>query len=113
MSAVSNLLSNAVTYTAEAAPPRSVAIGARISEGSAVIDVVDSGIGIPVAHQQRIFERFYRIDGARTRETGGTGLGLAIVRHVAINHGGTVEVESESGIGSTFRMSLPLGEQRS
>lgn len=110
VSAISNLLANAVAYTADATPPRKAEVKTRLAEGSVLVEVEDTGIGIPVAHQQRIFERFYRVDRARSRETGGTGLGLAIVRHVAINHGGTVEVESESGIGSTFRMTIPLGD---
>jgi len=69
--------------------------------------VRDSGIGIPSKDQGRIFERFYRVDRARSRETGGTGLGLSIVRHVAENHGGTVAVDSEVGRGSTFTVALP------
>lgn len=110
VSAVSNLLSNAIAYTAEAAPPHEVHVRVRRVGASAVIEVEDSGIGIAVPHQKRIFERFYRIDRARSRDTGGTGLGLAIVRHVAINHGGVVEVESESGVGSTFRIVIPSEE---
>ena len=112
-SAVGNLLSNAVTYTAVAAPPRRVKVAVKQDRSSAVIEVVDTGIGIPINHRERIFERFYRVDPARTRETGGTGLGLAIVRHVALNHGGTVEFHSESGVGSTFRMILPLADTSS
>ena len=111
VSAVSNLMSNAVKYTAEAAPPRQVTARARLAEDQVVIEVEDTGIGIPLPHRQRIFERFYRVDRARSRETGGTGLGLAIVRHVALNHGGSVAVESESGVGSTFRMTIPLGRR--
>jgi len=72
-----------------------------------VIRVRDSGIGIPSKELTRVFERFYRVDRARSRETGGTGLGLAIVRHVAENHGGSVSVQSELGSGSTFEVSLP------
>ena len=73
------------------------------------VDVVvrDSGIGIPAKDLERVFERFYRVDRARSRDTGGTGLGLAIVRHVATNHGGEVLVESEEGIGSAFTLRLP------
>jgi two-component system sensor histidine kinase SenX3 len=110
VSAVGNLLSNAVAYTAVAAPPHRVVAKAYRRGPDTVIEVSDTGIGIPAKHQQRIFERFYRVDSARSRETGGTGLGLAIVRHVALNHGGSVEVESESGIGSTFRIVLPAAE---
>ena len=110
VSAVSNLLSNAVNYTSIAIAPKKVT-GRSFRRGSdVVIEIADTGIGIPIKHQQRIFERFYRVDPARSRETGGTGLGLAIVRHVALNHGGSVEVESESGIGSTFRIVIPAGE---
>ena len=72
-----------------------------------MISVADTGIGIPRRDVSRIFERFYRVDEARNRNTGGTGLGLAIVRHVAEEHGGTVEVESELGRGSVFRLCIP------
>jgi len=77
-------------------------------DGSAVFEVRDSGIGIPSRDQARIFERFYRVDRARSRDTGGTGLGLSIVKHVAANHGGTVSVDSQLGRGSTFTVRLPL-----
>jgi two-component system sensor histidine kinase SenX3 len=70
--------------------------------------VADQGIGIPASDHARIFERFYRVDKARSRDTGGTGLGLAIVRHVATNHGGEVLVSSAEGEGSTFVMRLPM-----
>jgi len=75
------------------------------------VDIVvrDHGIGIPARDLDRIFERFYRVDRARSRETGGTGLGLAIVRHVATNHGGKVAVTSREGEGSTFVLRLPAG----
>jgi len=109
VSAVANLLSNAVTYTSVATPPQRVVARVSARDNDAVIEVADSGVGIPAKYQHRIFERFYRVDAARSRETGGTGLGLAIVRHVALNHGGSVELESESGVGSTFRIVLPLG----
>jgi two-component system, OmpR family, sensor histidine kinase SenX3 len=69
--------------------------------------VIDGGIGIPARDHERIFERFYRVDRARSRETGGTGLGLAIVRHVAINHDGRITVESREGEGSTFTLIVP------
>lgn len=99
-----NLIDNAVKYT----PP-----GGRVevtggSRGDHVmIAIADTGIGIPEASLGRIFERFYRVDKARSKETGGTGLGLSIVKHVAENHGGRVEVESELGAGSTFTVYLP------
>jgi two-component system sensor histidine kinase SenX3 len=99
-----NLVENAVKYT----PP-----GGRVEvtggfEGSEiVIRVSDTGIGIPEGKLPRIFERFYRVDKARSKETGGTGLGLSIVKHVAENHGGRVTVESTLGEGSTFTVYLP------
>ena len=78
------------------------------SDGEEVtLRVSDKGIGIPSRDIDRIFERFYRVDRARSRETGGTGLGLAIVKHVVENHGGSVDVESELGRGTTFRVRLP------
>jgi two-component system sensor histidine kinase SenX3 len=70
--------------------------------------VTDSGIGIPRSDRSRVFERFYRVDQSRASSTGGTGLGLAIVKHVASNHGGSVTVWSEEGLGSTFTMRIPL-----
>lgn len=74
----------------------------------AVVTVSDSGIGIPQAEQSRIFERFYRVDDARSREAGGTGLGLAIAKHVVESHGGRIWVESAVGEGSKFHFSVPL-----
>jgi two-component system, OmpR family, phosphate regulon sensor histidine kinase PhoR len=103
--ALINLIDNAVKYSS---PNKVVKIGARAEEGHLVIEVRDQGIGIPASDLPRIFERFYRVDKARSRELGGTGLGLAIVRHIAIAHGGDVSVESWEGEGSTFRMNLPL-----
>lgn len=73
-----------------------------------VISVTDTGEGIPTRDSERVFERFYRVDSARSRATGGTGLGLSIVKHVAESHGGSVSLESELGIGSTFTIRLPL-----
>jgi len=104
-----NLLENAVRYTE---PGGHIAVGARAYEDPdgkawAALTVTDDGVGIPLADQQRIFERFYRVDKARSRETGGTGLGLSIVRHVAEQHGGTVKVQSTVGVGSTFTVRLP------
>ncbi|MCL4371151.1 MAG: ATP-binding protein [Chloroflexi bacterium] len=106
---VRNLLDNAVRYTDPGGQIR-VAVRAEPSlsgPGSIVLTVEDDGVGIPQAEQQRIFERFYRVDKARSRETGGTGLGLSIVRHVADRHGGSVEVESTLGVGSTFTVRIP------
>jgi two-component system phosphate regulon sensor histidine kinase PhoR len=79
--------------------------------GDAVLRVVDTGDGIPTRDLERVFERFYRVDSARARATGGTGLGLAIVKHVVESHGGSVGVESELGLGSSFTVRLPLLEE--
>ena len=99
-----NLLDNAVRYS-----PGGGGVQVRLSErdGRAILEVEDSGIGIPRRDLPRIFERFYRVDRARSRETGGTGLGLSIARHVVELHGGRIEAESELGQGSTFRVTLP------
>jgi len=105
VSAITNLLENATKYSD---PGSSVSITVTRDGEWAVISVRDHGVGIPSRDLERIFERFYRVDRARSRATGGTGLGLAIVRHVALNHGGDVEVESTEGEGSTFRLRLPL-----
>ncbi len=107
VSAVTNLLDNAVKYS-EAGEV--VDLGAERSGDRVVISVRDHGVGIPSSDLERIFERFYRVDRARSRATGGTGLGLSIVRHVAQVHGGDVTVDSVEGEGSTFRMSLPLAD---
>jgi two-component system sensor histidine kinase SenX3 len=104
VSALSNLVENAVKYSDEGG---AVVIRAVRRDGRTEIDVVDQGIGIPARDLERIFERFYRVDRARSRDTGGTGLGLAIVRHVAQNHQGEVRVSSLEGQGSTFTLSLP------
>ncbi len=105
--AVSNLITNAVNYSAEGTR---VAIGVRHTEDIGEITVSDQGCGIPAAEQTRIFERFYRVDPARSRATGGTGLGLAIVKHICTNHGGEVTVWSREGQGSTFTMRLPRAQ---
>jgi heavy metal sensor kinase len=102
--ALANLVVNAVRYS----PPRTrIRIGAGRIEGAAYLEVRDEGPGIPEAHSQRVFERFYRIDKSRSREMGGTGLGLAVVKWAAEAHGGRVELESVPGRGSTFRILLP------
>ncbi|SNR84355.1 two-component system, OmpR family, sensor histidine kinase SenX3 [Geodermatophilus saharensis] len=108
--AVTNLLANAVAYSPE---NTKIAVGARARGGSAEIAVTDSGIGIPRADRERVFERFYRVDQSRASSTGGTGLGLAIVKHVASNHGGSVSVWSEEGLGSTFTLRIPLAVEDS
>jgi two-component system, OmpR family, sensor histidine kinase SenX3 len=103
--AVANLLDNAIAYSP---PGTRVALDARRVGDDVEISVSDQGIGIAEPDLTRVFERFYRVDPARSRATGGTGLGLAIVKHVATNHGGTVSVWSVEGAGSTFTMRLPL-----
>lgn len=104
-SALGNLVENAVRYSSDGG---SVQIQTSIDGEAVEFTVVDHGIGIPQRDLDRIFERFYRVDRARSRETGGTGLGLSIVRHVANNHGGTVSVRSTEGEGSTFVLRLPI-----
>ena len=102
--AVRNLLTNAISYS----PSHTrVAVDARSADGIVEIIVKDQGIGIPANDLDRIFERFYRVDPARSRVTGGTGLGLAIVKHVCQNHGGECRAWSEVGVGSTFTLRLP------
>jgi two-component system sensor histidine kinase SenX3 len=104
VSALGNLVENAIAYS----DPGSVVEVEAVVDGAWVDLVVrDRGIGIPERDLDRIFERFYRVDRARSRATGGTGLGLSIVRHVAANHGGTVTVQSHEGEGSTFTLRLP------
>lgn len=102
---VRNLLDNALKYT-----PKGGKVDVRLNSGSdeAVLEVQDSGIGIEPADQDRVFERFYRVDKARSRELGGTGLGLSIVKHIVLSHGGRVSVASVPGEGSTFTVCIPL-----
>ena len=107
VSAVSNLVDNAIKYSE---PGGHVTVTLRCADGWVDVAVTDEGIGIPARDRERIFERFYRVDRARSRSTGGTGLGLAIVRHVAVNHGGSVSVQSVEGEGSTFTLRLPMKE---
>ena len=102
--AVRNLVDNAVAYSDEGGD---VTVSVSVTDEVVSISVVDRGIGISAEDQERIFERFYRTDPARSRETGGTGLGLSIVKHIAAQHGGDVELWSELGIGSTFTLRLP------
>ncbi|MEO8298281.1 MAG: phosphate regulon sensor histidine kinase PhoR [Burkholderiales bacterium] len=110
LSCLANLVGNAVRYTPE---------GGRIevncsvrADGSAVLTVRDNGIGIAREHLPRLTERFYRVDGSRSRETGGTGLGLSIVKHIVQRHGGDLQVESEPGKGSLFRLVFPAPRVR-
>ena len=101
---VRNLVDNAIRYTR---PGGHVDVDLTSDDGEVVLAIVDTGLGIPSRDLPRIFERFYRVDRARSRETGGTGLGLSIVKHVAENHGGRVEVTSELGQGTRFEVRLP------
>jgi two-component system sensor histidine kinase SenX3 len=104
VSALGNLVENAVKYSDDDSV---VTVTARVVDDMLDLAVVDTGVGIPARDLDRVFERFYRVDRARSRETGGTGLGLSIVRHVATNHGGEVTVSSREGEGSTFTLRLP------
>jgi two-component system phosphate regulon sensor histidine kinase PhoR len=101
-----NLLENAVRYTPQGGR---VSVEVRADNGHATLRIEDTGIGIPSRDLPRIFERFYRVDRARSRDTGGTGLGLSIARHVVERHGGKIEAQSELGRGSSFRVTLPAG----
>ncbi len=105
VSALTNLIDNAIKYSDDAS---TITVGAVARDGWADLTVSDHGVGIPARDLSRIFERFYRVDRARSRDTGGTGLGLAIVRHVATNHGGDVLVRSQEGDGSTFTLRIPV-----
>jgi two-component system sensor histidine kinase SenX3 len=104
VSAVGNLVENAVKYSHAG---DIVQVRVRLDDNAVEVMVADQGVGIPTRDLDRVFERFYRVDKARSRETGGTGLGLSIVRHVATNHGGDVLVSSQEGEGSTFVLRLP------
>ena len=104
VSAVGNLIDNAVKYSDQGSI---VKVEVQRAEGRMLISVADNGPGIAAEHLGRVFERFYRVDDARSRGTGGTGLGLAIVRHIALLHGGDASVTSEVGVGSTFTLSIP------
>lgn len=106
--AISNLIENAINYSSD---QTQVSITLKKRDDLAEIAVKDQGIGIPEAEQQRIFERFYRVDPARSRETGGTGLGLSIVKHIVANHGGDILVWSAKGEGSTFTVRLPIAKR--
>jgi two-component system, OmpR family, sensor histidine kinase SenX3 len=104
VTALANLVSNAISYSPQGSP---VSISRRRRGGNIEIAVTDRGIGIAREHQERVFERFFRVDKARSRATGGTGLGLAIVKHVAANHNGSIRLWSQPGTGSTFTLSIP------
>ncbi len=105
---VVNLLDNAIKYTP---PGGSIHLNVRAHDSKAILEVVDTGIGIPAGALPHLFERFYRVDGARSREVGGAGLGLAIVKSICAAHGGQVEVESTEGRGSRFKVELPLAQK--
>jgi two-component system sensor histidine kinase SenX3 len=107
--AAKNLIENAILYSGEGSK---VGVGIKAEEGIASLSVTDSGRGIPAEEQQRIFERFYRVDPSRSRGTGGTGLGLSIVRNVAASHNGEVTVFSKPGVGSTFTLRLPIADRQ-
>ena len=107
VTAVGNLIDNAVAYSP---PATRITVGVRTGDGMAQLWVSDQGIGIADDDVERIFERFYRVDPARSRDTGGTGLGLSIVKHIVTNHGGTVSVWSAPGEGSTFTVRIPAAE---
>jgi len=98
-----NLIDNAVKYTERGA----IRVSLRKDDRRLVIEVADTGIGIPKEHLPRIFERFYVVDKSRSRRVGGTGLGLAIVKHIVLLHNGSVDVESTPGEGTKFTVSLP------
>ncbi|MDD5597644.1 MAG: ATP-binding protein, partial [Victivallaceae bacterium] len=103
--ALINLTDNAIKYSE---PGSRVEISAALEDEFVIIKVKDNGPGIAREHLPRLFERFYRVDKARSRKLGGTGLGLAIVKHIAQLHGGSISVESELGQGSTFTLRIPV-----
>ena len=104
VSVFSNLVDNAIKYSEIGGV---VNVNSTVKDDEIVLSVTDHGIGIAERDQKRIFERFYRVDKARSRATGGTGLGLSIVRHIVLEHGGAIDVRSEEGVGSTFTVRLP------
>jgi two-component system sensor histidine kinase SenX3 len=106
--AVRNLVDNAVAYSD---PGRRVTVAIESHDDVASLSVLDQGIGIDAKDAERVFERFYRADPARSRETGGTGLGLSIVKHVAARHGGSVDLWSQPSVGSTFTLRLPVHKE--
>jgi two-component system phosphate regulon sensor histidine kinase PhoR len=109
-SAITNLVNNAVRYTPEGG--RITVTWKVLSDGSGELAVVDTGLGIAREHIPRLTERFYRVDGSRSRDTGGTGLGLSIVKHVVQRHGGELDIQSQPGHGSTFRLVFPAARVR-
>ena len=113
-SMLSNLVDNAIKYSypEEGKPAPRVVVTTTATDAAVDVAVADQGIGIAEGHRDRIFERFYRVDRARSRETGGTGLGLSIARHIARNHRGDIAVSSAEGVGSTFTVTLPRWRPR-
>ncbi len=109
VTALRNLIDNAIRYSPE---NTKVGVGVRCKDGLIALSVTDQGEGLSQEDQERVFERFYRVDAARSRHTGGTGLGLSIVKHVASNHGGEVTLWSRPGQGSTFTLRLPEMENQ-
>lgn len=105
--AVKNLIDNAIKYSEDG---KHVGVGVTVEHGSVSIAIADVGVGIPKEEQSRIFERFYRVDASRSRQTGGTGLGLSLVKHIVHGHGGEISVFSQKGVGSTFTITLPQYE---
>jgi two-component system, OmpR family, sensor histidine kinase SenX3 len=105
VTAMTNLVDNAINYSPAGTQ---VSLSRALRDGQVQVSVTDRGVGIAPEYAERVFERFFRIDPARSRATGGTGLGLAIVKHVAANHGGTATVWSRPGTGSTFTLRLPV-----
>jgi two-component system phosphate regulon sensor histidine kinase PhoR len=101
---ISNLIDNAIKYSNQG----EIQVTLLLEDEEAILSVKDNGIGIAEEHHRRVFERFYRVDKGRSRATGGTGLGLSIVKHIVEAHGGRIEVESQEGMGSTFRLYLPV-----
>ncbi len=110
LSAITNLVNNAVRYTPEGG--RIEVSWRLLPDGAGELAVTDTGPGIAREHLPRLTERFYRVDGSRSRETGGTGLGLSIVKHVIQRHGGELDVQSELGKGSCFRLIIPAARVR-
>lgn len=102
--AIKNLIDNAIKYSEDG---KHVGVGVATSKNSVKVSVADVGVGIPKDEQNRIFERFYRVDASRSRQTGGTGLGLSLVKHIVFSHGGEVGLFSQPGVGSTFTVTLP------
>lgn len=105
--AIKNLVDNAIKYSDDG---KHVGIGVTVSKSHVSIAVADVGYGIPKDEQNRIFERFYRVDSSRSRQTGGTGLGLSLVKHIVFSHGGEITLFSQKGVGSTFTVTLPRYE---